>query len=57
MAASNGDCQAAQLFIDKSCEVNFEDSSGRTAMHFAAAGSSSTDILKLLLANGAEVNA
>ena len=36
--------------------MNFEDSSGRTALHFAAAGSDSVDILQLLLNNGAEAN-
>jgi ankyrin repeat protein len=53
--AKKGDLPTAQKLLAKGADVNTKDDHGRTALQYAAAGGY-TEIVELLLNNGADVN-
>ena len=54
-AAINGDIEMAKLLLDYGADVDSADSSGKTALFFAASDSTSTKMLEFLIENGADV--
>jgi ankyrin repeat protein len=55
-AASRGDAGAVQRFLSSGLNVNARDPDGKTALHFAAQ-SKNLELVKLLIHDGADVNA
>ena len=57
IACENGKLNAVLYLIDEGAEVNLEDSSGYTALHYAATFSNNNFALSCLIDSGANVNA
>ncbi|KAL3452045.1 ankyrin repeat-containing domain protein [Aspergillus insuetus] len=57
LASFNGDSKVAMLLIDHGANVEARNKKGRTALHIAAKHDRNVEILLVLLAAGAELNA
>ena len=57
VAAASGNAEFSALLLDNGANPNLSDESGYTALHYAASKEKSVDLVKMLLAHGANPNA